>query len=191
MAAAMGASCRRSLARRVPFSPALIQCNCRPRKRLARCGAAATWRGYGAACGGGATLVSGLDARGRGGQLQLERELRPAIWMRRDLEPRAHRVDELVADGEPESRARKILSLCGRRPERLAQLPELFGVEAGPGVADGELDARVADFAGGDLDESLFGELQGVRGQVEQHPRHGAGVADALLQLRREESQVE
>src|SRR5882762_5524861 len=181
MAAAMGASCPRSLARRVPFSTAPIQCNCRPSKRLARCGAAATWRGYGAACGGGATLVSGLDARGHGGQLQLERELRPAIGVRRDLEPRAHRVDELVSDGEPEPRAREILSLRGRCPERLAQLPELIGVEAGTGVADGDLDALVADFAGGDLDEALFGELQGVRGQVEQHPRHGAGVADPLL----------
>src|SRR3989442_10180839 len=110
MAGAMGASCPRTLARRVPFSTALIQCNCPPRKRLARCGAAATWRGYGAACGGGATLVSGFGARRHGGQLQLERELRPTVWVRRDIELRAHPVDELVSDGEPESRAREILS---------------------------------------------------------------------------------
>src|SRR5439155_11847630 len=150
---------------RVPVWVAPIQCNRWWRKRLADCGTRATWR-INVDCRGAATSVSsGLDGHGHGGQVKLERERRAAPGAGCDLELRAHRGDELVADGEAKSGAREVVPCGGGRlPERLEQRPERLGVEARAGVAHRELDHGAVELARHDFDGALLRELEGVGG---------------------------
>src|SRR6266480_121555 len=129
--------------------------------------------------------------RGRG-KLELEGEPRAPVRPGFDPQRRAHSVHEFATDREPEPRTGEIVARpSGWLAERLVQGRQHRGVDALARVPDRELEARGADRPSGDLDEAGLGELDGIGREVEEHPRHRAGVADTPLRNRMDQLDLE
>src|SRR6266581_5508153 len=131
---------------------------------------------------GGLTDCCVRSGAGAGREVEAHEEPRSPPSPRFNPELGAPRRHELVADREPQTRTREVMSQA--RPcvgEGLREGPQFAGLEAAPRVADGELELRPRDGPRRYFDIPGVGELHGVGGQVQQHARERAGMADPPL----------
>src|SRR5215211_3204242 len=139
--------------------------------------------------GGGLLVVGSRSAElGLAGERQIEHEVetRAVAWRGFDLERRAHCLDQLAANREPETGPREgILPRLLPSAERLVQGGHALGRNAAAGIANGELDRAGTGLPRRDLDEALGRELERVGRQVEQHAAQRHRMPDAEIRFRR------